>query len=473
MSAKSTSFKAAAAAYTQKRDTRAFLRGSMTGYLAARAQRESEFQDWQAARKAASAAKAEAVDNLDRYLPEFVEKIEARGAKVFFARNGDRARDYIREVIQTHDAKCIVKSKSMTGEEIHLTETLEHEGYEVVESDLGEYIVQLRGERPFHIVAPAMHLRRSEIQELFAEKIGPDAGKSDDPTALTMDARRAIRQKYLEADIGISGVNFAVAETGQMVICTNEGNGRLSTSLPKVHIAIMGIEKVLPTLDDLALILPMLATAGTGQHLTGYTTMIGGPRQPGETDGPEEFHLVIMDNGRSTLLADAEQRDALHCIRCGACIYMCPIFKNVGGHTYDTTYMGPIGSVITPHLRGLQEWKHLPSSSSLCGACTETCPVHIDLHHHLLHNRRNAAASQPVWWERFAFRVYRAMASRPRLFARAGKAGRFFQKLASPLLGSAIDPAKAWTRCRTLPNPPEQSFRDWWAERDGAANDGK
>ncbi len=471
MPARSTSFKAAAAAYTRKRDTRAFLRGSMTGYLTARAQRESEFQDWQAAREAASAAKAEAVDHLDRYLPEFVEKIEARGAKVFFARNGDRARDYIRDVIREHDAKCIVKSKSMTGEEIHLTETLEQEGYEVVESDLGEYIVQLRGERPFHIVAPAMHLRREEVRELFAEKLGPEAGRSDDPTALTMDARRAIRRKYLEADIGISGVNFAVAETGQMVICTNEGNGRLSTSLPKVHIAIMGIEKVVPRLDDLALLLPMLATAGTGQHLTGYTTMIGGPRQPGEPDGPEEFHLVIMDNGRSTLLADAEQRDALHCIRCGACIHLCPIFKNVGGHTYDTTYMGPIGSVITPHLRGLQEWRHLPASSSLCGACTETCPVRIDLHHHLLHNRRNAAASQPVWWERLAFRGYRALALRPGLFAMAGKAGRFFQKLATPLLGSPLDPARQWTRCRTLPNPPEQSFREWWSERENTATD--
>lgn len=460
------SFKAAAAAYVGKRDTRAFLRQSMTGYLKARALREAEFQDWPAARLAASGAKAEAMDHLDRYLAEFVEKLEARGTKVFFAKDGERARGYIRSVIEAHGARCIVKSKSMAGEEIHLTETLEHEGFEVIESDLGEYIVQLLGQRPFHIVAPAMHLRRDEVRDLFATKLGPGAGLSDDPQALTMDARRAIRLKYLEADIGISGVNFAVAETGQMVICTNEGNGRLSTSLPRVHIAIMGIEKVVPRLDDLALLLPMLASAGTGQHLTGYTTLIGGPRQPGEADGPEECHVVIMDNGRTSLLADAEQRDALHCIRCGACIYMCPIFKNVGGHTYDTTYMGPIGSVITPHLRGLQDWKHLPASSSLCGACTETCPVHIDLHHHLLRHRRNAAAARPVWWEQFGFRLYRHLASRPRLFALAGRLGRVAQRIARPLLGSPLDPARSWTRCRTLPEPPGQSFREWWAKRD-------
>jgi len=242
-----------------------------------------------------------------------------------------------------------------------------------VESDLGEYIVQLREEAPYHLVFPAMHLSRHEISDLFQEKL--HTPPTDSPEELTMIARRALRLKYLEADIGISGANFGIAETGMISITENEGNARLTTALPKVHVALMGIEKVIPKLADLALFLPMLATAGTGQQITCYNSLIGGPRQPDETDGPEEFHLILLDNQRTQLLADAEQRDALHCIRCGACLNVCPIYRNVGGHTYATTYQGPIGSVITPHLRGLMDWKHLSYASSLCGACTEHCEL--------------------------------------------------------------------------------------------------
>jgi L-lactate dehydrogenase complex protein LldF len=248
-------------------------------------------------------------------------------------------------------------------------------------------------------------------------------------------------------------------------ITENEGNARLTAALPKTMITLMGIEKVLPKLADLALFLPMLATMGTGQQLTGYNTLYGGPRQPGESDGPEEWHIVLLDNHRTELLADAEQRDALHCIRCGACLNVCPIFRNVGGHTYGTTYSGPIGSVITPHLRGLQDWKHLSSASTLCGACTETCPVKIDLHHHLLQNRRNATKGKPAFFERLAYQVYGFVANRPVLWSIANKLGRWGQPLRNLVNGGALDPAKAWTQTRDLPPLAGESFKDWWRKR--------
>ena len=344
---------------------------------------------------------------------------------------------------------------------------LEKEGYEVVESDLGEYIVQLRKEAPYHFVFPAMHLSRGEIKELFDREVGDVP--SDNPEDLTMVARRVLRKKYCEADIGISGANFAIAETGMISITENEGNARLTTSLPKVHIAVMGIEKVLPRLEDLALFLPMLGTSGAGQPMTCYNSMIGGPRQPGEVDGPEEFHVVLLDNHRTRLLADPEQRDALHCIRCGACLNVCPIFKNVGGHTYGTTYQGPIGSVITPHFRGLQDWKHLSGASSLCGACTSVCPVRIDIHHHLLHNRRNAAQQKPLWWERLAYQAVAQVFNRPQLFFLSARIGFLAMKFHGLVKGTLLDPARAWTKTRELPSVSPYSFRDYWRSRGGGS----
>ncbi|HVY68656.1 MAG TPA: lactate utilization protein B, partial [Verrucomicrobiae bacterium] len=351
---------------------RGLIQTALQKYEVARDKKKSAFHDWQSARQAAAETKWEAINSLDTCLEEFADKLESRGTKVHWASTGDQARDLIRGLIKDCGAKSIIKSKAMTAEEIHLNDALEKDGFEVVESDLGEFIVQLRHEPPYHIVFPAMHLTRDEISDLFQRELG--SAPTREPEELTMIARRALRKKYITADVGITGANFAVAETGMISITENEGNARLTAALPRVMITLLGIEKILPRLEDLALFLPMLATAGAGQTLTGYNTMYGGPRQPGECDGPEEWHVVLLDNRRTELLADPEQRDALHCIRCGACLNVCPIFRNVGGHTYGTTYSGPVGSVITPHLRGLQDWKHLSGASSLCGACTETCP---------------------------------------------------------------------------------------------------
>lgn len=456
-------FKERATRLTKDLEHRAKIRSALRSYEKARDEKKALFQDWEAARDGAAAIKWEAVNHLDAYLTTFVEKLEARGTRVFWASNGQDARDYIIALAKEKGARSIIKSKTMTSEEIHLNDALRQAGYEVVESDLGEFIVQLREEAPYHLVFPAMHLTRTEISDLFHEKL--HSAPTDNPEELTMIARRELRLKYLRADIGISGANFGIAETGMISITENEGNARLTTALPRVHLALMGIEKVIPKLSDLALFLPMLATAGTGQQITCYNSLIGGPRQADEVDGPEEFHLILLDNKRTQLLADAEQRDALHCIRCGACLNACPIFRNVGGHTYETTYQGPIGSVITPHLRGLSDWKHLSYASSLCGACTGVCPVKIDLHHHLLHNRRNSVAVQPDPVERLAFRAFAFLTRFPGLMNLLARLSRPFMPLSSSAKAVLPAPIKGWLLSRDLPPIPRESFRDHWKKR--------
>lgn len=436
---------------------RAFLRKALGGYYASRDTQKARYRDWEHARDAAALAKWEAVGDLGRHLADFAANFERNGGKVHWARDGAEARAIVLRLCREAGARSIVKSKCMTTEEIHLNDALEAEGYGVVESDLGEFIQQLRKEPPFHFVFPCMHLRREVISDLFSRHLGSAA--TDSPEELTLIARRHLRQLYLDADVGISGANFLVAETGQISITENEGNARLTCALPRVHIAVAGIEKVVARLDDLSVLLPMLATAGAGQPMTCYNTLYAGPRRPGEADGPEAFHVVLLDNRRTALLADPEQRDALHCIRCGACLNVCPIFKNIGGLAYGTTYQGPIGSVLTPHLRGLRDWNHLSGASSLCGACTEACPVRIDLHHHLLRNRRNAVRAHGGTLDRLFHRALGWVFARPRLFAAGGRAFR----RALPLLSKLPLPyLRPWLRSRDLPAPPARSFREEW-----------
>jgi L-lactate dehydrogenase complex protein LldF len=463
MKTPASDFKAEARLLTRNIRHRELIQTALRNYEVVRDKTRAGFQDWQAARQAAAETKWQAVNHLDKHLAEFADKLAARGTKVHWASTAQQARDIILGIVREKKAHSVIKSKSMTSEEIHLNHALEAEGFEVVESDLGEYIVQLRKEPPYHIVFPAMHLSRGEISDLFARELG--SAPTQNPEDLTMIARGVLRRKYITADIGFTGANFGIAETGMISITENEGNARLTAALPKVMVTLIGIEKVLPRLEDLALFLPMLSTIGTGQGLTCYNTLYGGPRQPGEVDGPEEFHVVLLDNRRTALLADAEQRDTLHCIRCGGCLNSCPIYRNIGGHTYGTTYSGPIGSVLTPHFQGLQEFKHLSYASSLCGACSQTCPVKIDLHHHLLQNRRNASKQKPFWAEKLAFKGFAWLINRPRLYALAKKAGRIGQKLHPLIKGTRLDPAYSWTKTRELPPIAPQTFKEYWRNR--------
>lgn len=448
-----------ATVHVQDTGHRTFVQKALGGYFVSRDAQKARYRDWEQARDAASLAKWSAVNRLDELLPLFVANFEANGGQVHWARDAEEARRIILDLVREAKAKAIIKSKCMTSEEIHLNAALEKDGYGVIESDLGEFIQQLRGEPPYHFVFPCMHVRREEISELFGKFLGTPPTSS--PEELTMIARRHMRQLYVDADVGITGANFLVAETGQISITENEGNARLTAALPRVHISLSGIEKVVEHLDDLAVLLPILATAGAGQQMTCYNTLYAGPRRDGECDGPEEMHLVLLDNSRTAILADPEQRDSLHCIRCGACLNVCPIFKNVGGFTYGTTYQGPIGSVITPHLRGLSDWNHLSAASSLCGACSDVCPVRIDIHHHLLHNRRNAARTAPNRLEKFGHQIFVIVASRPWLFA-AG--GAIFRRTLGVLKRLPLPLLRDWIATRTLPAAPRKSFRQQWRQ---------
>lgn len=445
---------------------------AINSYDVAVNQTKERFLDWQRGREYGRQCKWDAINHLDRYLEEFERNATARGTVVHYAVDTPHARQIVLDLCRANNVRRIVKSKSMTTEEIHLNDYLEHHGIHVMETDLGEYIAQLRGEPPYHIVTPVMQLTREDIDQTFHEKLGTPTGSSAED--LTMTARKALRQEYLAADMGISGANFVVAETGMISLTENEGNARLSTSLPRIHVAICGIEKVIPKFDDVGVLAPMLAVSGTGQQISCYNTLIGGPRQPREADGPEQFHVIFLDNGRGKLLAEPEFREALHCIRCGACLNSCPVYKTIGGHTYGTTYSGPIGSVITPHLRGVAGWKHLSYASSLCGNCSTVCPVGIPLHDLLLKNRREAVnAGATFWIEKLIFQMW-ALFMRSEVAYRLATVGaRIGQKISRALgiEGSSLDPVQGWSKTRAVATVAPTSFREWWDQRQRTAKD--
>ena len=416
----------------------------------------SRFENLENSKKKAHVIKWRVMENLDKFLPEFETNFQRRGGKVIWANDVEEAQREILNIIQKSGGKTVIKSKSMTTEEIHLNDFLEKNNIESLESDLGEYIVQLLGQAPYHIVTPAMHLSKEEIARLFHDKFGTPIDAT--PQQLTQKARELLREKYLRADIGISGGNFLIADTGSIALTENEGNARLCTTFPKIHIAIVGIEKVIPSMADLDLFWPLLSSHGTGQNLTVYNTILSGPRQAHETDGPEEMYVVLLDNGRTNLLAQKEQRQALYCIRCGACLNACPVYKNIGGHTYNTTYSGPIGSIITPHLQGMKEFKHLSNASSLCGKCTEVCPVKIDVHKMLLLNRRDAVADnqntkvEEIGWNAFTT----TMQKRSRMDMLGGKMKNFFLKFFFK---------KTWGKYRSMPEVAPKSFAKLYEEK--------
>ncbi len=435
------------------------LESASTRHLDHFAHVRAEFAGYEAERDQARRIKDDAIAHLDELLIELTNKLEARGCSVFFAETADEARDYIVNLAKRVGAKRIVKGKSMTTEEIELNPALAAAGIEVVETDLGEYIVQLRGEGPSHIITPAIHLSKEDIGQLFAEKLG--IPYTDEPERLTLAAREKLREIFLSADLGVTGVNFAIAETGTLVVVENEGNGRLSSTLPDTFVAVMGIEKVIPKMADVSHFLEVLARTATGQKLTTYTSFISGPRQTGEIDGPREVHVVILDSGRSAMLADPVMREALRCIRCGACLNVCPVYRRIGGHAYQSTYPGPIGSIVSPNLFGSAAG-YLPFASTLCGACRDICPVKIDIPRILLHLRwKETEAARPLKWPGAISRA-RGGARRFATMARHPRTMRFFSKIGAFMLRPFAragwlrrmpPPFSNWTRFRDFPRP--------------------
>lgn len=418
---------------------------------------KQQFMDLELARERAKNAKWKAIATLDQQLELFEATITRRGAKVIWAEDAQQALDAIGRICREKKCKTLVKSKSMVTEEIHLNEYLNTIGVESVETDLGEYIQQLDGEAPYHIVTPAMHKSKEDVAKLFAEKLGTDPAAT--PEQLTLTAREILREKYVQAEIGVTGANFIVSDIGGIAVTENEGNARLSCAWPATHIVIAGIEKVIPSLNDLGLFWPLLATFGTGQQVTVYNSLVTGPRQPGESDGPTDMYVILLDNGRTNILADERQRESLYCIRCGACLNACPIYKNIGGHAYGVTYSGPIGSVITPHLQGMDEFKHLSFASSLCGNCTEVCAVKINLHELLLENRyESVRKGNTELLERIAWRAWKkAMLFRPILNLANGKMKNWFVNKV----------VTGWTAQRGELNFPEKTFNQRWKEKYG------
>lgn len=425
-----------------------------------------ELGNWEKWRELGEEIRQHTLTHLDDYLYQLSESVSARGGHVFFAKTKEEASAYIQNVAQKKAGKKVVKSKSMVTEEIEMNQALEEIGCEVVESDLGEYILQVDDhEPPSHIVAPALHMTKEQIREVFHERLGYEM--SDTPEEMTSFVRAILREKFLEADIGVTGCNFAVANTGSICLVTNEGNADLVTAIPKTHIAVMGMERLVPTMEELDVLVGLLCRSAVGQKLTSYISVVG-PKGEGELDGPEEFHLVIVDNGRSNILGTAFQ-PVLQCIRCAACINVCPVYRHVGGHSYGSIYPGPIGAVLSPLLGGYDDYKELPFASSLCAACTDACPVKIPLHELLIKHRQVIVEKEgrAPKAEMMAMKMFGMGASSPGMYQFGTKAApALLNRMASNgQISKGIGPLKNWTDIRDLPVPSKERFRDWFKKR--------
>ncbi len=435
-----------------------------TKFIDLRKESFAGFPDGDALRDQARSIKEATLQKLDVYLGQLADNVERLGGHVHWAATGAEARDIILALCRERGVRMAVKSKSMATEEIDLNEALERAGVTPVETDLGEYIIQLAHEKPSHIIAPAIHKTKGQVADLISDVAGRRLPA--DPEALTAAARILLRQKFLEADMGITGANFAVAETGTVVLVTNEGNGRMVTSLPRIHVALMGIEKVIPSMTDLAVFLAILARSATGQKLSSYTTLVRGPRQPGELEGPEEFHLILMDNGRSRQIA-GPLREALYCLRCGACLNVCPVYRQIGGHAYGHTYPGPIGILLTAMLRGEESVKDLAHASSLCGACKEVCPVRIDIPRMLIDLRQHLDKDRIApRTERFLFKALRRVLTSATAFTLSAVAGRWLQRpfAKDGRLTALPFPFSRWTDMRDLPPVAPKTFHERWKD---------
>ena len=436
------------------------LQGALARFTDALRLKREEAQEtldnYQELRDAARAIRHRVISRLPEVLDRLADRVEAAGGHVFFAQTAEEATGYITRLARARGAELVVKSKSMASEEIHVNDALGSLGIETVETDLGEWIIQLAGETPSHILAPAIHKTRGNVADLFNRIAGGDL--SDVPEELTAFARAQLREKFLTADLGISGVNFGVAETGTLTVVTNEGNGRLVTSVPPVHVAIMGMERVVETFADLDVLLALLTRAATGQEISSYVNLVTGPRREGEVDGPDELHLIVLDNGRSEVLG-SEFQEILHCIRCGSCLNVCPVYRQIGGHAYGWVYSGPIGAVLTPLLHQAEHAGELANASSLCGACHHACPVGIPLQDLLLAQRRRNAAQAPIT-ERAAWKAWAETWRHPSAYRASVRGG----SLAARMLPEALAPSR-WTGGRTPPRPAQRTdFRTLWRQ---------
>lgn len=455
MSEQSQIFNAKSAIKAADLEHRSKINFNIGKYDAAVPKGKEQFANVHLARERAKNIKWRAIETLDKQLEEFELNFTKRGGKVIWAENGSQAVEEVLKICKEKNCKTLVKSKSMVTEEIHLNDALEKNGIESVETDLGEYIQQLDEEPPYHIVTPAMHKSKEDVAKLFNKKLGTPINLT--PEEMTQVARSILREKYVQAEVGVTGANFIISDIGGIAITENEGNARLSCAFPKTHIVIVGIEKMIPSITDLGLFWPLLSTFGTGQKITVYNTIVTGPRQENETDGPDEMYVILLDNNRTNILLHPKQRESLYCIRCGACLNACPVYKNIGGHTYGATYSGPIGSIITPHLQGMQQFKHLSFASSLCGNCTEVCAVKINLHELLLENRKESVEEGlATFTEKMAWKVWK-LASLKRSIMNLGT-GKLKNKVVNGMF-------KGWNKRRSDLNFSQKTFNQLWKER--------